>query len=124
MIIALQYILTLLFGYKIIKTTGWQRLVWYLAGVTLVSTAFNFFGGIAITKGHKIFVLFFLFSLFIEGKLKMKYIKQCPLFIPLSIVFISYILIGLFDVRLNPLMGIYRGVYNYMVTYLPMGDIL
>lgn len=117
MIIALQYILTLLFGYKIIKKTGWQRLVWYLAGVTLVSTAFNFFGGIAITKGHNIFVLFFLFSLFIEGKLKMKYIKQCPLFIPLSIVFISYILIGLFDVRLNPLMGIYRGVYNYMVTY-------
>ena len=117
MIVALQYILTLFFGYKIFTTKGWERLVWYLAAVTLVSTAFNFFSEIALTKGHKIFVLFFLFSLFKEGRLKMKYIKQCPLFIPLLIVFVSYILIGLFDTRLNPLMGIYRGVYNYMVTY-------
>lgn len=117
MIVALQYILTLFFGYKIFTTKGWERLAWYLAGITLVSTAFNFFGGVAITKGHKIFVLFFLFSLFKEGRLKMKYIKQCSLFVPLLIVFVSYILIGLFDTRLNPLMGIYRGVYNYMVTY-------
>ena len=90
MIVALQYILTLFFGYKIFATKGWERLVWYLAGITLVSTAFNFFGGIALTKGHKIFVLFFLFSLFKEGRLKMKYIKQCSLFVPLLIVFVSY----------------------------------
>ena len=65
MIIALQYILTLLFGYKIIKTTGWQRLVWYLAGVTLVSTAFNFYSGTILTRGHLTFVLIFLASLYL-----------------------------------------------------------
>lgn len=117
MIILLQYLLTLIFGYNIIKARGWERLVWFLASITLVSTSFNFLGAIAITKGHKIFVLFFLFSLFNEGKLKLKYLKQCPLFLPLMIVFASYIMIGLFDERLNPAMGIYRGVYNYMVTY-------
>lgn len=117
MIIALQYILTLLFGYKIIKTTGWQRLVWYLAGVTLVSTAFNFYSGTILTRGHLTFVLIFLASLYFEGKLKMRYLKQCPLFTPLLLVFISYICIGIFDERLNPIMGIYRGTYNYMITY-------
>ena len=117
MIIALQYILTLFFGYKIFSTKGWERLVWYLAGITLVSTAFNFFGGIALTKGHKIFVIFFITSLVIEGRFKLKNIKLCPLIIPLSLVFISYLCIGIFDTRLNPLMGIYRGVYNFAVTY-------
>ena len=117
MIILFQYLLTLFFGYKIINTRGWERLVWYLAGITLVSTAFNFFSAIAITKGHSTFVLFFLISLFNEGKLKMTYIRQCPLFIPLMMLFASYVMIGLFDERLNPAMGVYRGVYKYLETY-------
>lgn len=117
MMVALQYILTLFFGYKIFTTKGLERLVWYLAGITLVSTAFNFFGGIALTKGHKIFVFLFIAALIYEGKLKLKYIKQCPLIVPLSLVFVSYLCIGLFDERLNLFMGIYRGVYNFAATY-------
>lgn len=117
MIIALQYILSLFFIYKILKTSGLDRFIWYLASITLVSTAFNFYNGIAITKGHIFFVFIFLTSLFFEGKLKLRYIKQCPLYIPLMIVFISYLCIGFFDERLNPLVGIYRGTYNYIQTY-------
>ena len=117
MIIALQYILTLFFGYKILKTNAWERFMWYLSGITLVSTLFNFSNVATLLQGHIIFVMIFLVSLFFEGKLKLKYIKQCPLFVPLLLLFISYLSIGLFDDRINPLMGLYRGVYNYLIMY-------
>lgn len=117
MIAIISYLLTLLVGYKMFRTTGVTRFVWYMAGITLVSTAFNFYGGTILTKGHATFVMIFLASLCLEGKLRIRYLKKIPLFTPLFIVFISYLSVGIFDVRIGALKGLYRGAYNYTITY-------
>lgn len=117
MIIAILYILAIFISYNILKTKGWERFVWYLASITLVPTAFNVYSGIALTTSHYFFVFLFFMSVFLEGKLKMRFLKQAPLFTPLLLLFISYILIGITDERVNLFKGVYRGLYNYIIFF-------
>jgi hypothetical protein len=99
------------------KTTGLTRFSWYFVGLTLVSTAFNCYSGTILTQGHNLFPLLFFISLAFDGKLKIRNLRMCPLYIPLLLLFISYIFIGIFDERLTLLTGVYRAIYNYMITY-------
>ena len=117
MVILIQYILSAIFAFKILTTSGLSRFCWYISSITLVNTFFNVFEGIALTKGHLFFVILFFISIIKEGRLKIKYIKKCPLVFPLFLLFVSYILIGLFDIRLNPVVGLYRGTYNYIQSF-------
>ena len=117
MVILFQYILSAVFVFKILTTNGLSRFGWYMASITLVNTFFNVFNAVALTKGHLFFVLLFFISLIIEGRLKIKQINKCPLAVPLLLLFISYVLIGLFDSRLNPVVGVYRGTYNFLQSF-------
>lgn len=117
MIIILQYLISIFTGYKILSTNGWQRLAWYFSSITLVSTAFNFYSGIALTKSHLFFVMLFVVSIIKEGKFNIKYIKGAPLNSSLLLLFISYLLIGILDERLGILLGVYRGILNYTTHF-------
>ena len=117
MIILLQYIISFLSTYKILTTKGVNRFLWFMVSITLINTFFNVYNGIALTKGHLFFVIVFWISLLIEGKHNIRRICSCPVIVPLAFVFLSYLLIGIFDTRLNPLVGGYRGTYNFMQSY-------
>lgn len=117
MIIILQYLISIFTGYKILNTNGWQRLAWYFSSITLVSTAFNFYSGIAFTKSHLFFISLFIVSIIKEGKFKRRYLIGNPLSSSLLFLFISYILIGIFDERLGILLGVYRGILNYATHF-------
>lgn len=117
MVIVIQYLLTIVIGFKILSTKGLNRFGWYMASLTLVNTFFNFYSGLALTQGHLFFVVLFVISLIIERRFTMKNIERCPLFYPLLFVFISYLLIGIFDSRISIAVGLYRGVYNFLQSF-------
>lgn len=117
MVIVIQYLLSFVIGFKILTTKGLNRFGWYLASLTLVNTLFNVYNGIALTQGHLFFVVLFFISLILEGRLNLKNLKRCPLAIPLFLLFLSYLLIGIFDTRISLAVGLYRGLYNFLQSF-------
>ncbi|MBR4066773.1 MAG: O-antigen ligase family protein [Bacteroidaceae bacterium] len=68
--------------------------------------------------GYMLYVSAFIVSLISHGEFKLKNISNCPVYPQLTIVFISCLLIGLFDERMGPVTGMWRSVQYFMKTFL------
>ena len=62
----------------------------------------------SLFMGYMLYVCAFIVSLISHGELKLKNISNCPVYPQLIIVFISCLLIGLFDERMGPVTGMWR----------------
>lgn len=69
--------------------------------------------------GHFFFVTMFIISMIRFKEFNMNTFMRCPLFNALFIIFLSYLLIGIFDFR-NPMpLSIYRSIQAFLGSYFP-----
>lgn len=69
--------------------------------------------------GHFFFVSMFVISMIRFHEFNMENFMSCPLFKILFIVFLSYLLIGIFDFRKSMPLSIYRAIQAFMGSYFP-----
>lgn len=67
--------------------------------------------------GHYFYVSMFILSMIIYNEFKLKTFTSCPLFSIIGWVFISYLLIGLFDERISTPLSIYRAIHAFCGSY-------
>ena len=109
------YILSLLLGLLIIRSRGSKRLVLYYTAIMLVPSGFNVLP-YSFIAGNMFFLFMFLISMFWHRELKFK-IFNSPFNGPILFLFISYLLIGLLDTRVGPILGSYRGLIAFLGSY-------
>jgi hypothetical protein len=107
----------ILFTFLIIKNTGEKRLLYLLLGVFMMPNNIYLINN-SLFMGYMLYVSAFILSLISHGELKLKNISKCPVYPQLTIVFISCLLIGLFDERMGPVTGMWRSVQYFMKTFL------
>lgn len=116
MLLVILTICWLWFGILILKNKGVKRLCYFYIGILLVPTTMEIIP-MSMLMGHLFYASMFIVSLIIHTEFKLNNFKSCPLYKSLAVVFISYILIGLFDERVGPLLGLYRGLAAFMGSY-------
>lgn len=116
MLLVILTICWLWFGILILKNKGVKRLCYFYIGILLVPTTMEIIP-MSMLMGHLFYVSMFIVSLIIHREFNLNNFKSCPLYKSLAVVFISYILIGLFDERVGPLLGLYRGLAAFMGSY-------
>lgn len=114
---ALLVTIYILFTFLIIKNTGEKRLLYLLLGVFMMPNNIYLINN-SLFMGYMLYVCAFIVSLISHGELKLKNISNCPVYPQLIIVFISCLLIGLFDERMGPVTGMWRSVQYFMKTFL------
>lgn len=114
---ALLVTIYILFTFLIIKNTGEKRLLYLLLGVFMMPDNIYLINN-SMLMGYMLYVCAFIASLVSHGELKLKNISNCPVYPQLIIVFISCLLIGLFDERMGPVTGMWRSVQYFMKTFL------
>lgn len=102
----------LLFAFLILRSKGEKRLVYFILGVFMLPGNINVIAN-SMLMGYTLYTTLFLISMIYHKEFK---INNCPLNRQLLIVFISCLLIGLFDERLGPIMGMWRGVQYFLTT--------
>ena len=114
---SLLVIIYLLFTFLIIKNTGERRLVYFLLAVFMLPNNIYLINN-SMFMGYMLYVSAFILSLITHNEFKLKNISNCPVYPQLIIIFISCILIGLFDERMGPFTGTWRSVQYFMRTFL------
>jgi hypothetical protein len=104
--------------FGILKSTGVRRLMWFFTGILFFQHRIPLFTFPTDMGFHR----FMLFSLLIPElanfKKSIRDFRKFPLFYPLIIVFVGFLLIGLFDTRINFFLQIYRPTDLYIQTFL------
>lgn len=111
-------IIYLIFGYLILLNTGIKRLLYYYLGILYIPAALSIIPQ-SMLMGHYFYVSAFILSMLRYREFSMRNFLSSPLSNILLIVFLSYLLIGLFDSRVSTPLGIYRAVYHFCGTYFP-----
>lgn len=114
----LLVLLYLLFGFLILQNTGIKRLFYYYLGILYIPAALSIIPQ-SMLMGHYFYVSMFIISMIRYDEISMKNFASCPLFNALLIVFLSYLLIGLFNFRHSMLLNLYRSVHAFLGTYFP-----
>lgn len=114
---ALLVTIYILFTFLIIKNTGEKRLLYLLLGVFMMPDNIYLINN-SMLMGYMLYISAFILSLISHGEFKLKNISNCPVYPQLTIVFISCLLIGLFDERMGPVTGMWRSVQYFMKTFL------
>ncbi|MBM6662929.1 O-antigen ligase family protein [Marseilla massiliensis] len=107
-------LLTFLSCYRIIKTSGAKRALWFIGSVLFLSDSIVLWGPF---NSHFAFVLSFLISLCFHHELKTCY-KEYPLRKISIIIFIIYLLIGVVDTRIPIISRFSRPVTGFFLTYM------
>ena len=107
----------ILFTILIIKNTGEKRLLYFLLGVFMMPNNIYLINN-SMFMGYMLYVSAFVVSLIYSKEFKLKEIYNCPVYPQLILVFISCILIGLFDERMGPAIGMWRSVQYFMKTFM------
>lgn len=113
---ALLVTLYLLFVFMIIKHKGEKRLLYFILGLFMVPGNINLIYN-SMFMGYMLYASSFILSMIAHKELTTKNIANCPLRTQLIIVFISCLLIGLFDERVGPATGVWRGLQYFLKTF-------
>lgn len=108
----------LLFVFLVINSKGEKRLMYFILGLFMVPGNINLINN-SMFMGYMLYATAFIVSMIIHGEFKSKNITNCPALKPLIIVFVSCLLIGLFDDRLGPVTGVWRGIQYFLGKILP-----
>lgn len=103
-------------GIQILRTSGEKRFFYFLVGIWFVPAALRIIP-VSLLSGHMFYVFMFLCSTILHGEFNAKTFSVCPMSRSLVLVFISCLLIGLFDVRVGPLQGVFRGLVDFLGSY-------
>jgi hypothetical protein len=104
--------------YGILKSTGVRRLMWFFTGVLFFQHRISLFTFPTDMGFHRFMVFSLLIPELTNFKKYVREFRRFPLFYPLVIVFIGFLLIGLFDPRINFFLQIYRPIDLYIQTFL------
>lgn len=107
----------LFFVFLIIKHKGEKRLAYFILGLFMVPGNINLINN-SMFMGYMLYAIAFIASMAKHGEFKKNRITNCPLWPQFIIVFISCLLIGLFDNRVGPAVGVWRGIQYFMKTFL------
>lgn len=102
----------------ILKNKGEKRLMFFTLGLFMVPGNINLINN-SMFMGYMLYATAFIASMAIHGEFKIKNMANCPVWTPLIILLASCILIGLFDERLGPSTGIWRGIQYFIGKILP-----
>lgn len=105
-------------GLLILQNTGIKRLFYYYLGILYTPAVISIIPQ-SMLMGHYFYVSMFIISMIRYKEFNMQNFMSCPLFNALLIVFISYLLIGIFDFRHSAALSIYRSIQYYCGTYFP-----
>lgn len=116
MLLVILTICWLWFGILILKNKGVKRLCNFYIGILLVPATMDIIP-MSMMMGHLFYVTMFIISLIVHREFNLNNFKSCPLYKSLAFVFLSYILIGIFDDRIGPFLGFYRGLAAFIGSY-------
>lgn len=103
-------------GILILQSSGIKRLCFYFLGILYVPATIDIIPQ-SMFMGHYFYVSMFILSMIIYNEFKLKTFTSCPLFSIIGWVFISYLLIGLFDERISTPLSIYRAIHAFCGSY-------
>lgn len=104
----------LLFAFLILRNKGEKRLIYLILGVFMLPGNINIIPN-SLLMGYSLYATVFAISLIYHKEFKF---ADCPFKNELLIVLMSCLLIGLFDDRLGPILGMWRGIQYYINTFL------
>ncbi len=102
----------------IIKSTGIYRLMWFFTGIMFFQHRITLFTSPTEMGFHRFMVFSLLLPELANFKKSVIEFRKFPLFYPLVIVFVGFLLIGLFDTRINFFLQLYRPIDLYIQTFL------
>lgn len=111
------HILIAIFSFLIIKSKGEERLAYFYAALFLIPANISLSQYIFYFKEHLIFITCFFISLKRHGELDLSEFKKTGMYVPLTLVFVAYLLVGFMDQRLELIGAIYRATYTFEGTY-------
>lgn len=103
-------------GIQILRNTGIPRLLYFFIGIFFVPATLKIIPQ-ALLMGHTFYATMFIGSMIRFREFKIGTFTSCPLFQSLFFVFLSYLLIGIFDFRIGLPMGLLRGVTAFVSSY-------
>ncbi|MBO8432152.1 MAG: hypothetical protein IAB08_02505 [Bacteroidetes bacterium] len=103
-------------GFQVLFRVGLERMCWFFVGILLVPDMIDVLR-LSPLLGHMFYVTLFLGSLVLHGEFRLSNFLTCPVVKPLLFVFLSCFLVGLFDFRVGPLRGVFRGIVDFLGTY-------
>jgi len=104
--------------FGILKSTGIKRLMWFFTGILFFQHRIPLFTYPSDMGFHRFMVYSLLIPELTNFKKTISDFRKFPLFYPLIIVFVGFLLIGLFDTRINLFLQIYRPIDLYIQTFL------
>lgn len=102
----------------ILKSTGVRRLMWFFTGIIFFQHRIILFTFPTEMGFHRFLVFSLLIPELTHFKKSSRDVPRFPLFYPLVIVFIGFLLIGLLDFRINLFLQIYRPIDLFIQTFL------
>lgn len=112
----LLVILYLFFVLLILINKREKRLLFLMLGLFMVPGKINLINN-SMFMGYMLYAMAFIASMAVHGEFKKKNITNCPVLKPLTIVFISCLLIGFLDERVGVSTGLWRGFQYFMKTF-------
>ena len=103
-------------GILILRSSGVKRLCFYFLGILYVPATIDIIPQ-SMLMGHFFYATMFILSMILYNEFKLKTFTSCPLFSILGWVFVSYLLIGLFDERVSTPLSIYRAIHAFCGSY-------
>lgn len=103
-------------GFQVLFRVGLERMCWFFVGILLVPDMIDVLR-LSPLLGHMFYVTLFLCSLVLHGEFRLSNFLTCPVVKPLLFIFLSCFLVGLFDFRVGPLRGVFRGIVDFLGSY-------
>lgn len=103
-------------GIQICRKTGIDRFFYFYMGILLVPATVRLLPT-SFLVGHMFFATTFFLSMILHEEFTVQNFLECPFSKALFFVFLSCLLIGFFDSRVGPFVGVSRGITNFLGTY-------
>lgn len=116
MIYGLIVIIWLVCGFQILRHSGIKRLLYFFVGIFFVPATLTVIP-ISLLQGHSFYAFMFILSMLWHKEFKLQTFMSCPMFKSLMFIFVTCLLIGLFDLRIGVFRGVFRGITNFINTY-------
>lgn len=116
MVYALLIVVWIFCGLNIVFRKGISRMLFFYIGILLVPATVTPIP-LSILYGHTFYATMFITSMLIHGEFTISTLSSPPVKYSLLFIFVSCILIGLFDTRVGPVTGALRGITNFISSY-------
>lgn len=110
-------LIAIIFFANIIRTTGVRRLCWFITGLLFFPNQIIVISYPVSIPFHRLLVYSLLISELINYRSFINNFRKFPLKKITIILYISHILTGVFDERLNVFLKFYRPTFNFIETY-------